>query len=163
MTNDQSKLKLDFEEIFGDLIEKHDLTLYGESIEPTVDRVDDVVTNSVVIYFEDEGIASLIAGYAPARIYDEMENAVNNLGFDIVDTNGCELTVAPRVNYDKRLHKLVDFLSYKADVYDTNGRIYTASAQYTLDSNGVIRHGSRVVDLATLTDGHGRKISTAGM
>jgi hypothetical protein len=73
-----------FEELFRSLIKKHGLTYDGEDIEPDIHDVDEVVELS----FEDEGIAHLIAGNVSCNIYDEMERAISDLGYEIIDTDG---------------------------------------------------------------------------
>lgn len=56
------------------------------------------------------------------------------------------------------LQKLARLLSEKSDIYSpTLGRIYAFEARFDV-RDGKLFHGSRELDPATLTDGHGRRI-----
>ena len=95
MTDEQNKIKMSFQAIFKALIKKHEITSCGETMLHDICRVDDVVTNNIIIYFEDEEIGYLIAGYVAGLIYDEMESNINLLGYDIIDTDGSNMHVCP--------------------------------------------------------------------
>jgi hypothetical protein len=57
-----------------------------------------------------------------------------------------------------KLKKLAKLLTYKADIYGPNGRIYACDAAFTVQ-NGKLFHGQTEIDPTTLRDGNGNPIS----
>jgi len=55
------------------------------------------------------------------------------------------------------LQQLAQYLSQKPDIYTPTGRIYAYEDKFTV-RDGKLFHGSRELALASLTDGHGRRI-----
>ena len=55
------------------------------------------------------------------------------------------------------LQHLAKLLNQKPDIYSPLGRIYAFEAEFTV-RDGKLFHGSRELDPASLTDGHGRRI-----
>jgi len=75
------------ENLFQDLINKHDLSFEGEPLYPDC-RVEDHQ-----IIFEDEGMTYLLAGYVASSIFDEMETMLaEKLGIEMIDSDGTIMT-----------------------------------------------------------------------
>ena len=75
------------ENLFQDLIKKHDLSFEGEPLYPDC-RVEDHQ-----IIFEDEGMMYLLAGYVASSIFDEMETMLaEKLGIEMIDSDGTIMT-----------------------------------------------------------------------
>jgi hypothetical protein len=75
------------ENLFQDLINKHDLSFEGEPLYPDC-RVEDHQ-----IIFEDEGMMYLLAGYVSSSIFDEMETMLaEKLGIEMIDSDGTIMT-----------------------------------------------------------------------
>ena len=66
-----------------------------------------------------------------------------------------KLAVAKR----RELKRLAQHLTYKADIYGPEGRIYSGDAKFIVSTDGKLFHGAKELDVAKLTDGHGRAIS----
>lgn len=66
-----------------------------------------------------------------------------------------ELVTATR----RELKRLAKVLTFKADIYGPNGRIYSHEAQWSVTPDGTLMHGTAVLDPATLRDGNGRAIT----
>jgi hypothetical protein len=62
----------------------------------------------------------------------------------------------------RELKRLARVLTYKADVYGPQGRIYSHTAKWEV-RDGVLWHGSQAYDPDTLCDGHGRTIDAESM
>ena len=58
----------------------------------------------------------------------------------------------------KQLKALAKILTYKADIYGPDGRIYGFEAPFRV-INGELFHGKTKLDPSTLTDGHARRIT----
>jgi len=58
----------------------------------------------------------------------------------------------------KQLKALAEVLTYKADIYGPYKRIYGFEAEFRV-IKGELFHGENKLDPATLTDGHGRRIT----
>ena len=58
----------------------------------------------------------------------------------------------------KQLKALAEVLTYKADIYGPNGRIYGWEAPFRV-VKGELFHGENKLDPSTLTDGHARRIT----
>jgi len=75
------------ENLFQDLINKHDLSFEGEPLYPDC-RVEDHQ-----IIFEDEGMMYLLAGYVASSVFDEMETMLaEKLGIEMTDSDGTIMT-----------------------------------------------------------------------
>ena len=59
-----------------------------------------------------------------------------------------------KTTYLRRLAKL---LTYKADIYGPQGRIFSFEAQWRVEGEQLF-HGDKLVDPDTLRDGHGNLI-----
>jgi hypothetical protein len=59
----------------------------------------------------------------------------------------------------RELKRLAKVLTYKADIYGPNGRIYGFEAKFAV-RDGKLFHGTVELDPSTLTDGHGRTITS---
>ena len=58
----------------------------------------------------------------------------------------------------KQLKALAEVLTYKADIYGPNGRIYGWEGEFKV-IKGELFHGENKLDPSTLRDGHGRRIT----
>ena len=81
-------MKKKIQSLAAALIEKHELTFGGEFVMPDVDRVE-THGEQKHVFFEDESIAYLIAGYVAASIYDELDSGLADLGYQADDSDGC--------------------------------------------------------------------------
>lgn len=59
----------------------------------------------------------------------------------------------------QRMEKLIEGLTYKADIYGPNGRIYSFKAPWRFDEHGNLFHGEVQYQLKDLYDGHCRPIT----
>lgn len=62
----------------------------------------------------------------------------------------------------RELKRLAGLLTYKADIYGPNGRIYSHTAKWTvgwLNCKPSLFHGSLAIDHTKLFDGHGELIT----
>ena len=84
--NKPNRIK-EVESFFAGLINKHEMTVGGEEIYPDIAQWS-FGSEETHIVFEDEEIASLLAGYVSETIYNEMEEGLKGFGFNIIDTDG---------------------------------------------------------------------------
>lgn len=59
---------------------------------------------------------------------------------------------------EKRLKKLARELKYSDSIYDKNGRIFAFEQTFKVKDSQLF-HGKRLIDIATLQNGHGQTIS----
>lgn len=89
----------------------------------------------------------LLPGCMPAALRPKVEATLAK--------KKAELQIAERREF-KRLAKV---LTFKADIYGPNGRIYSHMARWAVSDEGQLMHGTTIIDPATLTDGNGRVIT----
>ena len=77
----------------SELITKHEINMGGEEIDPDVYDVRTEQKANVI--FNDEYVGEINSGNIACSIYDEWETAVNDAGYEILDTDGNVLTVQP--------------------------------------------------------------------
>jgi hypothetical protein len=61
-----------------------------------------------------------------------------------------------KIEYRRRVKRLAEELTYKADIYGPIGRIYSFKAPWKVDTDGKLFHGDTEYDPKDLYDGHGR-------
>jgi hypothetical protein len=86
------KLIQDIETLFTNLIKSHGMTMDGEPLDPDVYRWS-IRPWETDISFNDENMGYLLAGYVASSIFDEMEQGLKNLGFNISDSDGSNMTL----------------------------------------------------------------------
>ena len=89
MRTDKPKRILQIENLFYDLIVRHELRFDGELIHGDIYKW--TLGHKSTIIFNDEGVDYLIAGYVSSTVYDEMEEGLRDLGFNIIDTDGSRM------------------------------------------------------------------------
>lgn len=75
------------ENILKSLILKHDIRSLNSEIY-SHKYINEYGVKTLVIDFEDEYMSPFLAGYVSEKIYDEWEEEISKLGFEIVDTDG---------------------------------------------------------------------------
>lgn len=86
------KLIQDIETLFTNLIKSHEMTMDGEPLDPDVYQWS-IRRWETDISFNDETMGYLLAGYVASSIFDEMEQGLKDLGFNISDSDGSNMTL----------------------------------------------------------------------
>jgi hypothetical protein len=86
------KLIQAIETLFTDLIKSHGMTMDGEPLDPDVYRWS-IGPWEIHVSFNDENMGYLLAGYVASSVFDEMEQGLRNLGFNISDSDGSNMTL----------------------------------------------------------------------
>lgn len=81
-------LKEKLETLYGGLIKKHGLSYEGEDLIPDIYELTHNPDSTIKVIFDDECMTYFLAGYVPSNVYDEMENGLKNLGYEITDSDG---------------------------------------------------------------------------
>ena len=79
------------------------MTCEGENIESDVYAIerDEEDFNVVTVSFGDEYMMESISGNVSCSIYDAIEKDLSDLGFEIIETDGCDLKLSfshPKAN-----------------------------------------------------------------
>lgn len=90
-TTNKPKQILEIENLFYNLIVKHELRFDGELIHGDIYQW--TLGHESTIIFNDEGVDYLIAGYVSSTVYDEMEEGLRKIGFDIIETDGSRMVL----------------------------------------------------------------------
>lgn len=86
------KLIQDIETLFANLIKSHGMNMDGEPLDPDVYQWS-IRPWETHVSFNDENMGYLLAGYVASSIFDEMEQGLENLGFNISDSDGSTMTL----------------------------------------------------------------------
>jgi len=86
------KLIQDIEALFTNLIESHGIAMDGEPLDAYIYRWS-VRQWETLVSFNDENMGYLLAGYVASSVFDEMEQGLRNLGFNISDSDGSNMTL----------------------------------------------------------------------
>jgi hypothetical protein len=104
--------------------------------------------SAALLRYEIARLEKDTAGYLPVPLRAKIEASLAK--------KKAELPAAER----RELKRLARLLTYKADIYGPNGRIYGFEAEFTVSAEGKLFHGTVELDPAQLHDGHGRLITT---
>lgn len=89
VANKSSNLKMDLENAVKKLISKYEMNYDGEQLVGDISNLKHWVDGKTVrVSFGDENMAVFLSGGISSQIFDEFENIINNLGYEIVDTDG---------------------------------------------------------------------------
>lgn len=87
-------MKKKLEQLFANLIEKYGLSMEDEYLQPDICSITTNTTHRVC--FDDELMGHLLAGNVSATTYNEMEERLAELGYEIDDTDGSTMTISTR-------------------------------------------------------------------
>jgi len=86
------KLIQDIETLFTNLIKSHGMNMDGEPLDPDV-YLWSIKRWETHVFFNDENMSYLLAGYVASSIFDEMQQGLKDLGFNISDSDGSHMTL----------------------------------------------------------------------
>jgi len=92
------ELKKNLEALYDGLIKKHEMDYQGEPMVGEIYQIQQAEgepVGHIDVVFNDENMGYLIAGYVPGSVHDEMEDKLAELGYSIVDCDGCRMTLEP--------------------------------------------------------------------
>lgn len=88
----KATLKSEIEEKVSALLEKYDANHAGEKLDADVYKIEYKPDRKTVhVIFNDENMEFLISGNISSNIYDEFEDIIRGLGYEMVDADGSRM------------------------------------------------------------------------
>ena len=85
----KDEIKTQVEAAVFPILKKHKCTLYGDVVSGEVYNVIFKGAGRVEVIFNDESMGLILAGHVAGSVYKEFEAAFQDIGLDMIDSDGC--------------------------------------------------------------------------